>query len=95
MGHPLDARSDLFSIGVILYELLTGVRPFPGRQVANIVQRVLTLTPEAVSHLNPHLSPVWDALLQRALAKQPSERFMDARQMQHAIAATVHQNRLN
>ncbi|MBF0095802.1 MAG: serine/threonine protein kinase [Magnetococcales bacterium] len=95
MGHPLDARSDLFSIGVILYELLTGVRPFPGRQVANIVQRVLNLTPEAVSQHNPHLGPPWDAVLQRALAKQPGERFMDAQQMQQAIATTVRHSRLN
>ncbi|MBF0183587.1 MAG: serine/threonine protein kinase [Magnetococcales bacterium] len=89
MGHPLDARSDLFSIAVILYELLTGVRPFPGKQVVNIVQRVLNLTPEPVSQLNPQLAPAWDSLLYKALAKQPAERFADAESMQLAIQQTA------
>ncbi|MEO5350328.1 MAG: serine/threonine protein kinase [Magnetococcus sp. YQC-3] len=78
MGQGLDRRSDLFSAGVILYELLTGTQPFLGRQLSTVMQRVLNLTPEPPSRYNSHLSAAMDAVLRRAMAKQPTERFSDA-----------------
>ncbi len=85
MGHTLDRRSDLFSIGVILYELLTGVKPFPGKQIPNIVQRVLNLSPDAPSSCNAQLPVALDAVVQKALAKQPVDRFQDAESFRLAI----------
>lgn len=85
MGQRLDRRSDLFSVGAILYELLTGVRPFPGRQFSTVMQRVLNLSPAPPSRHNAQLPPGLDAVVQQALAKQPADRFQDAPSFRLAI----------
>lgn len=85
MGQRLDRRSDLFSVGAILYELLTGVRPFPGRQLSTVMQRVLNLSPAPPSRRNAQLPPDLDAVVQQALAKQPADRFQDAQSFRLAI----------
>ncbi|MBF0463081.1 MAG: serine/threonine protein kinase [Magnetococcales bacterium] len=78
MGHRLDRRSDLFSVGVILYELLTGIKPFPGKQIPNIIQRVLNLSPEPPSRIDPQVPTAFDDVLQKALAKRPVDRYQTA-----------------
>jgi serine/threonine-protein kinase len=69
LGLPVDGRSDLFSVGVILYHLLTGDRPFSGSPTT-IMQKVLRQDPIEPTALNPTLVPDWDTVISRALAKK-------------------------
>jgi eukaryotic-like serine/threonine-protein kinase len=84
-GEPVDARSDLFSAGAVLHEMLAGERPFKGRNYAEIVQLVLNDPP---GDLTPYLTPEAIGLkgvVERALAKRPKERFVSARAMRRAL----------
>ncbi|HEU4401568.1 MAG TPA: serine/threonine-protein kinase [Candidatus Polarisedimenticolia bacterium] len=74
-GRDLDGRSDLFSLGVVLYELLTGVRPFAGDSISTIIYRVLYEDPRPPAAHNPALPPEVNAILERLLAKDPEERY--------------------
>jgi serine/threonine-protein kinase len=84
LALPVDERSDIFSAGVILYELLTGDKPFTG-SVTTIMQKVLHQEPIEPSVLNPTLSPAWNAVTKRAMAKKPEARFASARQFAETI----------
>ena len=84
LGQPVDERSDLYSAGVILYELLTGDKPFTG-SVTTIMQKVLRQEPIEPSVLNPLLSNAWDAVTKRAMAKRPEARFQSARQFAETL----------
>jgi serine/threonine-protein kinase len=77
-GLPVSPRSDLYSIGVMLYELLTGTVPFEGESVVAIALRHLSEPPRPPSSLVPSISPSLDAIVLRALAKKPEDRFADA-----------------
>ncbi|MBI2308246.1 MAG: serine/threonine protein kinase [Rhodocyclales bacterium] len=77
MGQTIDGRSDLFSAGVILYQFLTGEKPFIG-QLTTIMHKVLKEDPVAPSELNVQVPPEFDALVKKALAKRPDERFQNA-----------------
>jgi serine/threonine-protein kinase len=84
-GRPLEFRSDLFSAGVVLYELLTGTRPFDGDNPFAIIQRILTVVLPAPTQLAPALPPALDAVLSRALAKDREARFASAREFAQAL----------
>jgi eukaryotic-like serine/threonine-protein kinase len=79
LGLPVDARSDIFSLGVMLYQMLTGDRPFSGSP-STIMQKVLRQDPVEPSVLNPTLSAAWDTLIKRVLAKKPQDRLQSARE---------------
>jgi len=84
LGLPVDARSDIFSAGVVLYQMLTGDRPFTGSP-STIMQKVLRQEPVEPSVLNPTLSETWDMLVKRALAKKPDDRVQSAREFAEHI----------
>jgi predicted Ser/Thr protein kinase len=84
-GDAVDGRSDLFSAAIVLYQMLTGQRPFSGSS-ATVMQQVLNHTPAPPSTLNAALSPAFDDVVMRALAKAPHERHGDARAFQRALA---------
>jgi predicted Ser/Thr protein kinase len=88
LGLPVDGRSDLFSCGVLLYELLTGTKPFVG-SVATVIRQVLDVDPPPPSRADATLGPRWDALMRQALAKKPEHRFGSAREMAVALERTV------
>ena len=77
-GHVVDAPSDLYSIGVVLYELLTGRVPFEGDSAVAIALKQISEAPLPPSTLNPAVSPALDAVVMRALEKDPEHRFASA-----------------
>jgi serine/threonine-protein kinase len=89
MGEATDGRSDLFSTGVILFELLTGAKPFPGDSSGQIMQKILHDHPANPSQLNPMLPPPIDWVVQRALAKDVEDRFQSAREFQAALFSAL------
>jgi serine/threonine protein kinase len=78
LGKPQDARSDLFSLGVVLYEMVTGLRPFDADSLQGICGRVLSSTPLPASHANPSLPAGFDEVVARCLAKDPAKRYATA-----------------
>jgi serine/threonine-protein kinase len=86
-GEAVDARSDLFSLGCVVYECLTGRRPFEAASVASILVRVLTEEPPSPDEAVLGLPPGTAAVLRRATAKDPSARFPSAKAMVGALAA--------
>jgi eukaryotic-like serine/threonine-protein kinase len=86
MGLPVDGRSDLFSAGVILYQFLTGERPFAG-SANTTMQKVLKEEPLPPSALNLQVPPAIDAVVRKALAKRPEERWQSAREFASALRA--------
>jgi serine/threonine-protein kinase len=78
VGKPQDARSDLFSLGVVLYEMVTGQRPFDADSLQGICGRVLSSTPLPPSHANPSVPTAFDEVVARCLAKDPAVRHATA-----------------
>ncbi len=84
-GLAVSASSDLYSIGVILYELLTGAVPFEGETAVAIAFKQVSAEPYPPSALNPALPPSLDAVVLRALAKDPGQRYADADELIAAL----------
>ncbi len=84
LGTEVDARSDLYSVGIIAYELLTGQRPFMGSD-AEVMRQVLNEQPANPSLLNPKISAQLDQALQKALAKKRDDRFQSAKEFTDAF----------
>jgi serine/threonine-protein kinase len=80
-GAPVDARSDLYSVGVVLYELLTGEAPYSGDTPVEIAMKHLSAIPEPPSVKRPEVPPELDAVVLRALAKHPDDRFQSVEEM--------------
>jgi serine/threonine protein kinase len=80
-GVRLDSRSDLFSLGVLLFECVTGRQPFSGNSVAEIFANVIHLDPQLASTFDPLIPPQLDAVLSKALAKEAGERYLSASDM--------------
>ena len=87
-GLPVSGRSDIFSAGVILYEFLTGQRPFTGDGYA-IVPHILSQDPIAPSEINADIPPALDAVIMKALAKRPEDRFATACEFAEALRAAT------
>jgi len=83
-GEPVDARTDIYSTGVVLYQLLTGEKPFEGSMSA-IMHKVLTTTPPRPSELAVTATPPFDAVVAQAMAKRPDERFATAAAFAEAV----------
>jgi eukaryotic-like serine/threonine-protein kinase len=86
LGKMQDARSDIFSLGIVLYELVSGLRPFDADSLQGICHRVLSSTPQPPSHAVPSLPANFDEVVSRCLAKQPEARFEFA----DALAETLY-----
>jgi eukaryotic-like serine/threonine-protein kinase len=84
-GRAVDARSDLFSLGVVLYEMATGQRPFPGETNLSILSSILRDTPRSVTEINAALPRDFERIVRRALAKDPERRYQDARDLRNDL----------
>ncbi|MEO5819336.1 MAG: protein kinase [Vicinamibacteraceae bacterium] len=80
-GRALDARTDLFSLGVVLYEMLTGRLPFIGDTATDVADRILNADPPALARLNYGVPERLDAIVLKALAKDPAFRYQSAREL--------------
>ena len=79
-GQATDGKTDIFALGVVLYEMLTGTTPFNGDNLSAIMYKILNDEPAAPSTLNPRVPPVFDRIVGRALAKRPEDRYQSARE---------------
>jgi serine/threonine protein kinase len=85
LGKPLDGRTDLFSLGTVLYQLLTGHKAFPGENLPQILALVIRKDPPPPSHVVPSIPPTVDYVTARVLAKAPDDRYPDARALAEDI----------
>jgi serine/threonine protein kinase len=86
-GKPVDARCDLFSLGVVLYQLVTGQLPFQGDSLTAVLMAVASETPRPIAELNPAIPPALADLVMRLLAKDPAERPASAREVAAELRA--------
>ena len=84
-GSSQDSRSDLFSLGIVLYQMATGFRPFDGDSVEAVCAQIVSSTPPPPSRYNPTFPPAFDEVVMRCLSKNPEERFPSAEAMAAAV----------
>jgi serine/threonine-protein kinase len=89
IGQPLDHRADIFSLGLVLYEMLTGTRAFQGEDIPELTFKVANLQAAPPSHIAPDLPPVIDFIVARALKKKPDERYASAAEMAKDLLAAM------
>jgi serine/threonine-protein kinase len=80
-GKSIDQRADLFSLGVVMYELLLGRRPFRGENITSLIYAILNQEPERPSTVNPQIPLLFDHIITRSLKKNPSERYQRAKEI--------------
>ncbi|MCC7542575.1 MAG: protein kinase [Deltaproteobacteria bacterium] len=86
-GHVLDARSDLYAIGVIMYRMVTGRLPFDADSSIGVLMKHLTEAPAPPRSINPSVDPRLEAIILRCMAKRPEERFANARELRTELRA--------
>jgi eukaryotic-like serine/threonine-protein kinase len=84
-GQPVSAATDLYAIGIVLYELLTGKIPFDGETAVSIALKQVSAEPPVPSSINPTVPPSLDAVVRRALSKNPADRFVNAEEFIAAL----------
>jgi len=89
MGQPLDGRSDLFSVAILLYELLTGEKPFSGEALSTVMHHVLKSKPALPSELNFAVPDALDRVMMKALAKRPQDRYANGRELAAALRESL------
>src|SRR5262245_3016940 len=86
-GHEAEERSDIFALGVVLYEMLCGERPFSGESAVEVMNSILTVDPPDISETNPKISPMLSRIVRRCLEKKPEQRFQSASDLSFALEA--------
>lgn len=85
IGEEVDARADLYSLGVILYQMVTGTTPFQGETPMQIAAQHLQIPPPSPQMLRPELPPTAEQIILKALAKRPADRYESAQEMAQAF----------
>jgi len=86
-GKEIDSRSDIFSLGAVLYEMVTGRRAFGGKSQLSVASAIVEKEPEPISMIKPMTPPALDRLVRHCLEKQPERRFQSAKDLSFALAA--------
>jgi serine/threonine-protein kinase len=85
-GAPVDSRTDLFSLGVILYWMATGEQPFPGESMTTVSYKIVHTEPVPPAKLNPAIPAVLEAVILKCLAKSPDDRYQSGEELALALA---------
>jgi len=91
LGRELDARTDLFSLGVVLYEGITGQRPFLGKTVGEIINNIINQRPEPLGVQDPLVASALEQIIAHCLQKAPGDRYGSARQLADELGKVKHQ----
>src|SRR5262245_52136800 len=88
-GDPVDGRSDIYSLGIVLYQMLTGSPPFDGESSAKIIALQISAVPPDIRRVRSDVSPELAAVLDRMLAKDPAARYQSASEVSQALVAVL------
>ena len=88
-GKPVDKRSDIFSLGVVIYEFLTGDKPFKGESISSLMYNILNNAPALPSTLDEKTPTAFDRIVSKAMAKNPEERYQDTEEIEKTLREFV------
>jgi serine/threonine protein kinase len=88
-GQPMDARSDFFSIGIVMYELFTGEKPFASEKLSALIAKIQASKYKPIKKLRPSISPMTEELIDKLLAKKPGHRPMTTKEIDETIQITL------